>query len=61
MLTIQLHVQAMSGTALLQMLEEILAAVEKFPMNSCEVSFKAGKKVFMKCMGISPLMSCKKP
>jgi hypothetical protein len=39
---------------------EILAVVEKFPMNNCEVTFNAWKKVFMKCMGILPLMSCKK-
>jgi hypothetical protein len=42
------------------MLMEILAVVDKFPMNSCEVSFKAWKKVFFKCMGILPLMSCNK-
>jgi hypothetical protein len=45
---------------LLQMLMEILAVVEQFPMNNCEVSFKEWKKVLMKCMGILPLMSCNK-
>jgi hypothetical protein len=40
------------------MLMEILAVVEKFPMNNCEVSFKAWKKDFMECMGILPLVSC---
>jgi hypothetical protein len=39
-------------STLLQMLMEILAVVEKFLMVNCEVSFKAWKKVFMKCMGI---------
>jgi hypothetical protein len=45
---------------LLEMLMEILAEVEKFSMNSCEVSFKAWEKVFMKCIRILPLMSCNK-
>jgi hypothetical protein len=41
---------------LLEMLMEILAVVEIFPKDNCEVSFKAWK-----CMGILPLMSCNKP
>jgi hypothetical protein len=40
------------------MLMEILAIVEKFPMNHYEVSFKEWKKDSMTCMGILPLMSC---
>jgi hypothetical protein len=42
------------------MLIEILAVVEKFPKDNCVVSLKAWKKWFKKCMGILPLMSCKK-
>jgi hypothetical protein len=38
--------------ALLQMLMEILAVMENFPFNNCEVSFNAWKKVFIKCMVI---------
>jgi hypothetical protein len=42
------------------MLMEIVAVVEKVPVNNCEVSFKAWKKVLMKCMGILPKISCNK-
>jgi hypothetical protein len=45
---------------MLQMLMEIMAIVEKFLMNNCEVFFKAWKKVFIKCMSILPLMPCNK-
>jgi hypothetical protein len=47
-------------TTLLEMHMEIFAVVEKFPKNKCAVSFQAWKKRFIKCMGISPLMSCNK-
>jgi hypothetical protein len=43
------------------MLMEILAEMEKFPMNNCAVSFKAWKKSVMKWMDILPQMSFNKP
>jgi hypothetical protein len=37
---------ALTANTLLEMLMEILAVVEKFPMNNCVVSFKVKKKKF---------------